>query len=225
MSSVFQPLNPMTRAIPSASLNDGQQFNPWLGKYGQNMTSDLFARYTECMLRGNVFSATTLVAGTAIPVNTTTAPTFILWNPADSKKIVIPISFRAGFASGTGIAGAIGYNKLTGTGGASGSGGGTTATLTAFTDIVPQSCLIGSSFTCSARFATTSTIVTTNATFFRASGISQGAPITSTALYWSLLDVFDGAVGLMPGNAIYPVANTAIAEVTQMSMEFVELPQ
>ncbi len=217
----WAPLNPMTKTLPAASYQDGIQLNPWLGKYGQDMVSDVFGRYTEPMLRGLVFSATTLVAGTSIPINTTTAPTFILWNPSDSNKVVIPISFRAGFASGTGIAGAVGYNKLSVPASAA---TGTTAVITAFTDIVPQCALIGSSAASAARFATTATIVTTTATFFRTSGISQGAPITSTAAFFVLLDIFDGTVGLKPGNAIYPVANTAIAEVTQMTMEFMEVP-
>ena len=211
-----------TQSMPGAPLTAGYRRNPWAGIYGEQVASDLLPRYTEAALRGKVFIATSLPAGSAIPINTTTAPTFLLWNPLDSGVYVVPISFKAGFASGTGIAGAIGYNQLLGAGGAQGTA--TTSVVTAITDIRPVTSIIGGSSTPRARFATTATIVTTTASYLTASGISQGAPITSTAAIWSMVDLFDGAICLAPGTAFYPVANTAIAEVDVCSMAFMELP-
>lgn len=211
-----------TQDLPGASLTSGYRRNPFVGKYGQQMVSDLFGKYTEAAIRGKVFIATSLPAGNAIPVNTTTAPTFFLWNPADSGVHIIPVSFRVGFASGTGIAGAIGYNYLLGAGGAQGTA--TTPVVTAITDIRPITSVVGGSATPRARFGTTVTVVTATSGFLRTSGISQGAPITSTAAVWNMVDVFDGTIIVEPGTAIYPVANTAIAEVTVASMEYLELP-
>lgn len=211
-----------TQDIPGATLTSGFRRNPFAGKYGEGVVSDLLPRFTEAAIRGKVFVATSLVAGNAIPVNTTTAPTFFLWNPADSGVYVIPISFRFGFASGTGIAGAIGYNQLLGAGGAQGTA--TTPVVTAITDITPKPSLVGGSATSRARFATTATIVTATATFLASSGLSQGAPITSTAAVWNMVDVLDGSIVLAPGTAIYPVANTAIAEVDQTSCIYMEMP-
>lgn len=208
--------------LPGASLTSGNRRNPFVGKWGEGLVNDLGSRFMEAAARGKVFHATSLPAGNAIPINTTTAPTFFLWNPADSATYVIPISFRVGFASGTGIAGAIGYNQLLGAGGAAGTA--TTAVVTAITDITPKPGVIGGSFVAKARFATTATIVTATSTFLRTSGFSQGAPITSTASIWNMVDVFDGTIILAPGTAFYPVANTAIAEVTACSMDFLELP-
>lgn len=210
-----------TQDTPGTSLVSGARRNPFVGKWGEAVIAPLFGEYVEAMARGLVFSVTTLPAGTAIPVNTTTAPTFILWNPLDSGKIIVPITYRAGFASGTGIAGGVGYEYLASTGGAK---TGTSAVITAFTDITPVPGLLGSSFTSAARFATTATVVTTTASFLLSSGLSQGAPITSTASYWVLRDDFNGAIGLKPGSALYTVANTAIAEVTQQSLTYLELP-
>lgn len=211
-----------TAAFPGAPLTAGYQRNPWAGIYGENVSSDLLPRYTEAALRGKVFVATALPAGNAIPVNTTTAPTFFLWNPLDSGVFVVPIAFRYGFASGTGIAGGIGYNVLTGAGGAQGTA--TTPVVTAITDIRPVTSIIGGSYTPRARFATTATVVTATSSFLMSSGLSQGAPITSTAAVWNMVDTLDGAVALAPGTAIYPVGNTAIAEVSQTSCLFMELP-
>ena len=211
-----------TQSMAPAPLTPGFSRNNWAGTYGEQIASDLLPKYTEAAIRGKVFYATSLPAGNAIPVNTTTAPTFFLWNPSDSGVFVVPLWFKAGFASGTGIAGAIGYNILTGAGGAQGTA--TTAVVTAITDIRPVSSIIGGSYTPRARFATTATIVTATSSFFSASGVSQGAPITSTAALWTMFDNFDGAVALAPGTAIYPVANAAIAEVDQATMAFMEIP-
>ncbi len=211
-----------TQSMPGAPLTPGFQRNPWAGAYGEAVSSDLLPRYTEAAIRGKVFYATSLPAGNAIPINTTTAPTFFLWNPADSGVFVVPIYFKAGFASGTGIAGAIGYNQLLGAGGAQGTA--TTPVVTAITDIRPVTSVIGGSYTPRARFATTATIVTTTSSYFATSGISQGAPITSTASLWSMVDSFEGSIVLAPGTAFYPVANAAIAEVDACTMAFMEIP-
>lgn len=218
MSTVFS----YTQSFPGSPLSPGFQRNPWAGAYGENVSSDLLPRFTESAVRGKVFVATSLPAGNAIPVNTTTAPTFFLWNPADSGVFVVPISFRYGFASGTGIAGSIGYNQLLGAGGAQGTA--TTPVVTAITDIRPVTSIVGGSYTPRSRFATTATVVTATSSFLLASGLSQGAPITSTAAIWGMTDVWDGSIVLAPGTAIYPVANTAIAEVDQTSCIFMEIP-
>ncbi len=212
----------MTQSLPGAVLQPGFSRNDFIGPYGEQVTADLLPRFTEAAIHGKVFIATSLVAGNAIPINTTTAPTFFLWNPADSGVFVVPIAFRYGFASGTGICGAVGYNQLLGAGGAAGTA--TTPVVTAITDISPKPAIVGSSYVAKARFATTATIVTATSSFLLASGISQGAPITSTTSVWNMVDVLDGAIALAPGTAIYPVANTAIAEVTQTSCLFMEIP-
>ncbi len=211
-----------TQSFPGTPLNSGFSRNDWAGPFGEQVVSDLLPKYAEMAIRGKLFIATSLPAGNAIPVNTTTAPTFFLWNPADSGVFVIPLWFKAGFASGTGIAGAIGYNYLTGAGGAQGTA--TTAVVTAITDIRPVATVIGGSYTPRSRFATTATIVTATSAFLTTSGVSQGAPITSTAASWTMVDVIDGSIALAPGTALYPVANTAIAEVTACSMAFIEIP-
>lgn len=211
-----------TQDIPGASLTSGFRRNPFVGKYGQQMTSDLVPRHMEAAIRGKLWVATALPAGNAIPINTTTAPTFFLWNPADSGVYVVPIAFRYGFASGTGIAGGIGYNQLLGAGGAQGTA--TTPVVTAITDITPKTALVGGSGSSRARFATTATIVTATSSFLLSSGLSQGAPLTSTAAVFSMVDTLEGAIVLSPGTAIYPVANTAIAEVSQTTCLYVELP-
>lgn len=192
-----------------------------LGRSGEQLVGNVHGKHHQSAYRGNVFIGTSAVAGTAIPINTTTAPTCILWN-ASTDRLVVPIAYYAGFASGTGIAGAIGYQLLSNAG--TGASGVTTTNITAFTDLTPVCGYVGRA-SAHARFAVAATIVTTsNITYLRSSGLSQGAPITSTASYWSLQDTtFDGTLIIPPGYALYTVANTAIAEVTQQSWVWEEV--
>lgn len=200
---------------------DGNFMPLSLGRSAELITANLHGKHHTSAYRGNVFFGTSAVAGTAIPINTTTSATFMLWN-ASTDRLVIPIAYYAGFSSGTGIAGAIGYQLLSNAG--TGAVGVTTTNVTAFTDITPQCGYIGKA-SAHARFATAATIVTTsNITFLRSSGLSQGAPITSTASYWVLQDnTFDGTLILPPGFAIYTVANAAIASVTMQSIVWEEV--
>lgn len=190
------------------------------GRHGEVLVSNLHGPHHNSAVLGNVFFGTSAVAGTAIPINTTTAATFMLWN-ASTDRIVTPIAYYAGFASGTGIAGAIGYQILSNAG--TGASGVTTTNVTAFTDLTPTCGYIGRA-TAHARFAVAATIVTTsNTTFLRSAGLSQGAPITTTASYWVLQDTsFNGTLHLPPGYALYTVANAAIASVTMQSIVWEE---
>lgn len=203
---------------PTQSYGDGAEAGFLQGKAAEIINASLHGQYYTQTYRGNVFHGSTLIAGTAIPVITTTAPTCILWNPSGSGVNVVPIAFRAGFASGTGIAGQIAYAQLPDAG-----TGPLNAVITAFTAIAPSNGKIGAGGGV-AKFATTATIVTTSVSILRASGISQGAPITSTAAVWNMTDLFNGEVILPPGTAIYPVASAAIAEVLCQSFSWVEVP-
>lgn len=190
------------------------------GRSSELLNSNLYPPNYHAAYFGNVFSGTSAVAGTAIPINTTTAATFMLWN-ASTDRVVVPLAYYAGFSSGTGIAGAIGYQLLSNAG--TGASGVTTTNITAFTDLTPVCGYIGRA-TAHARFAVAATIVTTNnTTFLRSSGLSQGAPITTTASYWVLQDTsFNGSLIIPPGYAIYTVANAAIAAVTMQSIVWAE---
>jgi hypothetical protein len=191
------------------------------GKAGELIVSPLHGQYFEQTYAGNVFIGATLPAGTAIPVNTTTAPTFALWNPADSGRLCVPIFYKVGFVSGTGIAGAVGYGILPGAGGS-----GLNSVVTAFTQIQPFNAYLGTVPTQSnsrMKFGTTVTIVTTGA-YFIPNGISQGAPITSTALVYNTVDWFDGIMIIPPGVMLYTCASAAIAEVSQQVLIWEEVP-
>ncbi len=223
----LEPFDYTTKKFPPNAYENAQEVVPWLGRFGQKIKAKFGGRYMDLMVRGSVFSAATDQAGVNIPISTTTAPTFLLWNPSDSGKVVVPIAFRVGYASFTttaAVAAAIGYMGVRNAGGGS---SGTSVAITAFTDVTSTQVfagLVGSPYRPAARLATTATIVAANATFLRSASMSQGAPITTTAAMYTLTDIFEGAIGLRPGTAIFPAALVAPVTITQLSMDFLEIP-
>jgi hypothetical protein len=210
----------IVQAVPKQSAGPGSSpQGVFLGRLNELVVSELHGKYFTQARDGNVFHGTTAPAGAAIPINTTTAPTCFLWNPSNSTAMVVPIAWRAGLASGTGVAAGIGYNVLTGAGPYS-----LNTIVTAFTPIVPICSLIGGGQNSQAKFGSTVTIVTTNASFLRSTGISQGAPITTTAAIFNMVDIFDGETVLLPGTAIYPVGNAATGDLYIQSFTWVEVP-
>lgn len=89
------------------ALNQGLVVNPTkqadgigsavLGRQGDQLASDLHGKWYTAALNGRVFLGSSLIAGVIIPVNTTTAPTFTLFNPLGSGINVELISLDIGW--------------------------------------------------------------------------------------------------------------------------------
>lgn len=67
------------------------------GKSGEFVDSALHGKYYTSAYRGKLFIGTTLIAGVTIPVNTTTAPTFTLFNPVSSGTNLELVSLDIGW--------------------------------------------------------------------------------------------------------------------------------
>lgn len=218
---------------PNVSIPDtGSPVGALLGKSGEFLVSELHGKYYTSMIRGNIYTATTVAAGLAIPINTTTAPLIMLWNPAGSGKVIVPIRMTFSLVSGTAAAGAIMYQGLF---------AGSPAlnnVVTAFADNAgianasnvgrqTNNNLLGNTAMPAAKCSTqgTNTIVTTTSFFLRSPGIGYGNIITtSTLILTSIVDNFDGEIGLLPGMAMYPVAVAASSALFQQSITWEEVP-
>lgn len=73
-------------APSTTSMGDGAFPNILLGKQAEMVQTQLHGKYYTAAYRNLVFTTGVLIAGVTIPVNTTTAPTFTLFNPAGSGK-------------------------------------------------------------------------------------------------------------------------------------------
>ncbi len=204
---------------PFTSAADGQnQLAVLQGRSGELVVAEGHGKYYTQAYRGQVFHGGLAVAGAALPISTSTAIGLVLWNPLNSGVNVVPIKFRAGYASGTGVCTAIGYMALLGAGAAP-----INAVITAVTGATVTGGKLGAGGS-KAICGTAATIVTATAVFLRSAGISQGAPITSTATVFNMVDDFDGEVILAPGSAIYPAGLAASGELLQQSISWYELP-
>jgi hypothetical protein len=72
------------------------------GKYGEQIVTELRGKYSELSLRGQTFTASTVIAGVVIPVAAATLNSkFTIWNPAGSGKHVELISINFGIDNAT----------------------------------------------------------------------------------------------------------------------------
>lgn len=141
----------------NVSGTDGANYNALQGKSGELVVAQLHGKYLSQTYRGNVFYGSTTNAGVAIPADNATAQTFMLWNPAGSGKLCVPIHLRAGIVTlGTRVVSSLQLNFLPNAGSAIGAAG---APISAFTATAAQSTYIGLGNTPATRFALAATTI------------------------------------------------------------------
>jgi len=194
-----------------------------VGSSGEAVYSELHGKYYTQNYNGKLWIAS-LTSASAIPVAATSAtPNFIVWNPASNNQNVIPVSISVGFAAGTGIAGAIGYSYIPNAGSTVATG----AAMSAFTAATIRGGVAAKAYAGKVLFGTAATVTGTGNSVpvrWKWSQFSQGAPLTSTAAAYSLIEHFDGSLILPPGAAFYVDASAAIAETVMISLVAYEAP-
>jgi hypothetical protein len=178
--------------------------------------------FLEWMRRGYIFS--TLVspaAPAAIPIYSTATNSPTLWNPSNSKKLVVPIMLCMGLAA---IATYLDNSFMLAHLGETGENVGTGAPFSVFTNIAPKNCLLGGP-TGKAKFSGAAVTFTTQPTPFFNLGLGTSAAGTEANLDWPTQQYeFKGAIGLPPGNAISLVGIVASSSTFVTSYLFAELP-
>lgn len=84
-------------APSNTSASDGSNQAALQGKSNEIVDTALHGKYYTAAYRNRVFVGTTLIAGITIPVNTATAATFTLFNPASSTVNLELISLDIGW--------------------------------------------------------------------------------------------------------------------------------
>ena len=178
-----------------------------LGRQGEQLGSDVHGPWFTAATNNRVFIGSALIAGVILPVNTTTAPTFTLFNPLGSnvnvELISLDIGWPAAAASVIGtILGSISTQTPT-----SVTAGGTTVS-------VP----IGGGGTAQAKLYTAATVA----------AITSHIPLlnvtsTADAMTASHYD-FDGRVVLAPGGLITLTSTPAQTAVAIPSFAWAEWP-
>jgi hypothetical protein len=144
-------------------------------------------------------------AGTTVPIYNSTSPTFALWNPLGSNRLIVPVQFTMGVeATGTPAIATFGFSQLIN----AGANYGTAAPIAAWTDGVVYNGRVGRTGGNVGRTGVATTTLTAAATFFYGLGFSQATTALAAGLV-SLQHLFNDAMILEPGTAIHLVGNPA----------------
>lgn len=172
-------------------------------------------KFYDAASRGKVWSVSTVVAGLAIPVSTTTAPTVAILNPLGSGVMVNLVRFNIGAASGTVAAGVVGLQRTD------------AANITVFTDTTPKNARypfggVGARARASAAGTNTlaAAVVQWECTMFELT-----ADVVATGdVEGNLLSYdFDGLVQLAPGAAMFVAATQATSALFSQTLWWEEI--
>jgi hypothetical protein len=210
------------RAVGEVVMAEGQHLREKRVNW-QNATlmQELYGKFMEPLLRGQMFhysTAATGVAGGAL--GTSTAP--MIWNPAGSGKLIIPVRMYIGLVSGAAALFHVVHGFKTGC-----YGPGTGNPVVSWTDVRPVNCKIGSGNASIANFAPATVSLTGAPTQLGNLGLAPSgawAAAAANAVNWSV-DFSDGHLAIPPGTAWFPwAANGAIAITAAIDVIGIEIP-
>lgn len=207
--------------IPSGNPIDNEDFPALGGFHKELIVNELMGKYYHLTRRGRVFNGSSVVAGVAFPINTTTAPVFGFWNPLGSNVLMVPLIFSCSYVSGTNVQTGVGLNIIPNAGGQIAAAN---APITAFTETATVNALYGMGKKGAVRMTAAATTIA--GTWLQSLGFNTftGAatvPInTMTPGYFD----FQGALQIPPGNMIFTVGNAASVALYQQSLWYAEVP-
>ena len=195
---------------------------PTLGRQGDVLTSDYHGRYYQAAVAGKLFHGISVIAGNSIPIYTTTAPIFVLWN-SSTDTVAELVSFKLGYVSGTGVAGPVVY-------GFKDVGNAVGVPLAAFNHVAAsiKPGVLNAVSASKMKFsnAATNTIVpitTTdilpanmNMTVITAADATRGVDVQE--------EYFDGSIIVPPGYIFFPCALLASVSLFNMRLTWIETP-
>ena len=206
-----------------AASADGSTPSINMGRANEALVAELHGKYFTQCYRGNVFLASTTAAGVVVPIYTTLTPTYSVWNPAGSGKLLVPIVSLIGWTATTAALGSYVWTATTN----AGANISTTAPFVAFGSGTALNANLGSGKVSQMRIGSggTTTLVAAP-TFYRETGcqIIVTTAATGAAPGWIWRDEWDGAGIIPPGNAIHLMGTTAIATTVTVSLVYAEVP-
>jgi len=225
------PISQVQVGAPSnASATDGNVYNQLGGKAAEGIVAELHGKYYTQTYRGNCFFVSTVGAGLAIPVISTTSPTLCLWNPTGSGKNAVLI--RASASNTLNATTVQGSFLLM----AQFNAGNTVATGAVFTAFAQAAlgtnlfnCNLGGGNVSVMRSSATATNTLTAASVLVAANMGQINPTTvagavATGAQPALVYDFDGTIIVPPGVVVYFAASSATTALFTQSLLWEEVP-
>jgi hypothetical protein len=202
---------------------DGNTYTVPQGRQTEQIVSELHGKYYQWAYRGRMFIGSSPIAGVAIPISSTTAPTPCIWNPLGSGVNVVLIRYTAAYTGGTGVVTGFGYYALTGAGATI----GTAAPISAFAATTPTNAIIGGGLASKVKFSSTGTVTLTSAgTLVKAMNMGQAVTAaTNTNLpQGGISEDFDGTLIIPPGVLFYTAGTAASGDTFAQSFVWYEAP-
>lgn len=173
-------------------------------------------KYFQDVAAGRVFIGSTAAAGVAVPVETGTAATFMLWN-ITTTKYAVPLWIAMSYLSGTITIGGFGLSNLN-----AGYAIATAAPISAITLGTPKNALLGSGAASAMSFAPATATITTGGT--RCYSFGFGQQIATAGPGISVMQhEFDGRLIVPPGQAIFVTENIVTTALYNITMAWAEI--
>ena len=225
------PLTQIRVNPPSnVSARDGDAFDALGGKATEAIVAELHGKYYTQAYRGNCFMVSTVAAGLAHPILSTTAPVVMLWNPLGSGKNAVLLRYcSACTLNATCVAGSVLLMGIFGAGSVIATG----SAITAFNQSVLGTNLfnlsLGSGNVSVMKSSANGTNTVTAVTAVVAV-MGQNLPTTAAGAVASPTSIpgivydFDGTVIVTPGVAVFVAASAASSALSTQSLLWEEVP-
>ena len=201
------------------SFSDGDVVNNTAGKSAEQLFSPLHEALYYQTYFGHTYHGYNTTA-TTLPITTTTAPTFILWNPYGSGVNVVPVHLHLGYADNTNVDGNVLLGVITNAGSSLRTGG----VISAFTNGPTCNGKLGAGHISGVRFGIAATL-TNAATKFFPLGLSLMVLAKTGSASIVLKETFDGSIIIPPGNAIFICDSVASVSIFHQRLCWYEFPE
>jgi hypothetical protein len=199
------------------SFSDGDDVKLRAGKTAELITASQHADYYTITSRGQLYHGYSTTAA-ALPITSTTAPTFILWNPYGSGIKCVLVKYLIGYVSGKNVEGNTMLGVISNTAGALSTGG----PISAFTRGPVINGLLDGAAQPHALFGVAATIIA--ATVFLTTGISLMQLTATNSSPVHAAHPFEGTVIVPPGVAIFTCASAASVALYNERLIWYEYP-
>ena len=218
-------------APSNVSATDGNLYNQLGGKSSEGIVAELHGKYYTQTYRGNCFMVTTVAAGLAHPIVSTTAPVVALWNPSGSGKNAVLLRYTsASTLNATCVQGSVFLMAQFNAGNTVATG----AVYTAFNRSVLGTnlfnCNLGSGNVSVMNASANGTNTLTAASVLIVAVMGQNLPTTAAGAVAAPTSIpgivydFDGTVIVPPGVTVYVAASSASTALSTQSLSWEEVP-
>ncbi len=200
----------VVNAPSSTSATDGTNPLALMGKSGELVKTDLHGQWYTAAYRGKLFHGGTAAAGTTIPISSTTAPTFTLYNPIGSGVNLELVKLNIGITNATTVVSPILLGVIS----------GLLVAPTSVTALTTYAALVGGNASPIAQLWSAATLAAAAAKFYTIDSVSAASGSFPNFNY-----DFNGTFVLTPGSLVFLCGTAAQTSASSAAMTWAEWPQ